>query len=254
MGMNVIPVHYRKYIIHLGIRTALPTQIVCGRTSGPHCPTCDIFMGTSEGTRTQDHWLDVLRFLRWWIQTCLFYTCGSHSFMRPTKVAFRMCVLLRHAATSNVWNNKTFSPFLPFLFLCILFFFYQPSLHHALFFHFTNMTNDKSAFLSHFKAFLPSFSLYIVVVDSLLIPRPFTSWSRKLPHMGLMTLTPIMLIVSATEYQTHFCVHVLDCFKNILERTHILVENKGVFRSFIKYCSINRSFTLRLCNLNKRHS
>ena len=123
MGMNVIPVHYRKYIIHLGIRTALPTQIVCGRTSGPHCPTCVIFMGTSEGTRTQDHWLDVLRFLRWWIQTCLFYTCGSHSFMRPTKVAFRMCVLLRHAATSNVWNNKTFSPFLPFLFLCILFFF-----------------------------------------------------------------------------------------------------------------------------------
>lgn len=54
---------------------------------------------------------------RWWIQTCLLYTCGSHSYTRPAKVTFRMCVLHRHAATSNVWNNKTFSPFLPLFFV-----------------------------------------------------------------------------------------------------------------------------------------
>ena len=130
-----------------------------------------------------------------------------------------MCVLQRHAAKLNVWNNKTFSPFLPLLFVLYPLFF-QPSLHHALFFHFTNLTNDKSAFLSHFKAFLPSFSLYIIVVDSLLIPCPFTSWSRKLPHTGLMSLTMIMLIVSAKKIPNAFCVRVWGYFKHVLWRPH----------------------------------
>ena len=129
--------HCQSYIIVMGTAEGTRTQehwldvlrflltvvdpvllvVRCGRTFEPHCQPWVIVMGTAEGTWTQEYWLEVLSF--WWIQSCLLYTCGSHNYMRPAKVAFRMCVLQSHAATSNVWNNKTFSPFLPLLF-CIL--------------------------------------------------------------------------------------------------------------------------------------
>lgn len=51
-----------------------------------------------------------------------------------------------------------------------------------------------------------------------------------------------------------FCVHVGDYFKHVLGPTHILVVNIRVFRSFIKYGSINRSFTLRLHNFDTLRS
>jgi hypothetical protein len=61
--MDVILVHYGNFNIPLGISIALLNQVRCGGTFEPHRPSYVIVMGLTEGTRTQNHLFDVLRFL-----------------------------------------------------------------------------------------------------------------------------------------------------------------------------------------------